>query len=168
MPQLVGLITDLADHSLRNMQLPEVDTLVDSYRPSLKADIQNLTSLLSPLIEDQCLPDQRLQLEMLTKSQIGSGEHTTRSLKELFEYSDNYSSFLTEVARSEISQSTTEASLSPLASLEEQAGGSTAWPGPYILAPDDPNITSCTDYLLSPTSWEEMDQFGEDYFLVKT
>jgi hypothetical protein len=56
----VGLVTNPADHSLRNMQLPEVDTLVEhlnSYRPSLKADIQNLTSLLSPLIEDQCLPD---------------------------------------------------------------------------------------------------------------
>ena len=88
------------------MQLPEVDTLVehlDSYRPSLKADIQNLTSLLSPLIEDQCLPDQRLQLEMLTESQITSGEHTTRSLKELFEYSDDYSSFLSEIARSDLS-----------------------------------------------------------------
>jgi hypothetical protein len=45
------------------MQLPEVDTLVeylDSYRPSLKADIQNLTFLLLLFIEDQCLPDQRL------------------------------------------------------------------------------------------------------------
>jgi len=106
--QLVSLITDLVDHSLRNMQLPEVDTLVeylDSYRPSwpsLKADIQNLTSLLSPLIEDQCLPDQRLQLETLTNSQIASREHTTRSLKELFEYSDDYSSFLTEIARSDL------------------------------------------------------------------
>jgi hypothetical protein len=42
------------------MTLIEVDALMehlDSYRPSLKADIQNLTSLLSPLIEDLCLPD---------------------------------------------------------------------------------------------------------------
>jgi hypothetical protein len=96
---------------------------------------------------------------MLTKSQITSGEHATRSLKELFEHPDDYLSFLTEAARSEISQSTTEASPSPLVSLEEQAGGSTALPGPHILAPDDPSITSCTDYLLSPTSWEEMDRF---------
>jgi len=66
-----SLITDLDDHSLRNMTLPEVDALVeylDSYRSSLKADIQNLTSLLLLLIEDQCLPDQRLKLEMLTES----------------------------------------------------------------------------------------------------
>jgi hypothetical protein len=65
------------------MTLAEVDVIVeylDSYRPSLKADIQNLTSLLSPLIEDQCLPDQRLKLEMLSESQIA-----TQSLKELFE-----------------------------------------------------------------------------------
>jgi hypothetical protein len=65
------------------MTLAEVDALVeylDSYRPSLKADIQNLTSLLSPLIEDRCLPDQRLKLEMLSESQIA-----TQSLKELFE-----------------------------------------------------------------------------------
>jgi hypothetical protein len=169
MPLLyVGLVTNPADHSLRNMQLHEVDTLVeylDSYRPSLKADIQNLTSLLSPLIEDQCLPDQKLQLEMLTESQITSGEHTTRSLKELFECSDDYSSFLTEIARSNLS---TEASTNALASFGGQAGGSAALQSPYILDPDDPSITSCTDYLLSPTSWDEMDQFGEDYFLVNT
>jgi hypothetical protein len=64
MPQLyVGLIANLDDHSLRNMKLPEVYALVehlDFYRPSLKADIKNLTSLLSPLIEDHCLLDQRL------------------------------------------------------------------------------------------------------------
>ncbi|KAL5322924.1 hypothetical protein ACEPPN_010904 [Leptodophora sp. 'Broadleaf-Isolate-01'] len=119
------------------MQLPEADILVehlDSYRPSLKADIQNLTSLLSPLIEDQCLPDQRLQLEMLTESQIVSGEHTTRSLKELFEYSDDYSSFLTNIARSDLSQPNTEVSTDPLASFGRQAGGR---PGPCILDPDD-------------------------------
>jgi hypothetical protein len=57
---------------------------LDPYRLSLKADIQNLTSLLLPLIEDRCLPDWRLKLEMLTESQITSGEHITQSLKELF------------------------------------------------------------------------------------
>jgi hypothetical protein len=147
------------------MQLPDVDTLVehlDSYRPSLKADIQNLTSLLSPLIEDQCLPDQRLLLEMLTKSQITSGEHITRSLKELFEYSNDYSSFLTEIAHPDPS---TEASTDALASFGGQAGGSTALPGHCILEPGDPSITSFTDYLSSPTSWGEMDQFGEDFFI---
>jgi hypothetical protein len=94
------LITDLDNHSLRNMNLLEVECLaehLDSYKPSLKANIQNLTSLLSPLIEDQRLPDHRLELEMLTKSQITSGEHTDRSLKELFKYYDDYSSFLTEI-----------------------------------------------------------------------
>jgi hypothetical protein len=147
----VGLATDPADNSLRNMQLPDVDTLVehmDSYRPSLKADIQNLTSLLSPLIEDQCLPDQRLHLEMLTESQIASGEHTTRSLKELFEYSDDYSSFLTEIARSDLS---TETSTDALAGFGGQAGGSTVLPRHCILEPGDPSITSFTDHPSSPT-----------------
>jgi hypothetical protein len=137
---------------------------LDSYRPSLKADIQNLTSLLSLLIEDQCLPDQRLQLEILTESQITSREHTTRSLKELFEYSDDYSSFLTEIASNLSAKASTDA----LASFGGQADGSTALQSPCILDPEDPSITSCTDYLSSPTSWGEMDQFGEDYFLVNT
>jgi hypothetical protein len=97
------------------MTLIEVDALVeylDSYRPSLKADIQNLTCLLSLLIEDRCLPDQRLQLEMLTESQIASGEHTDRLLKELFEFTSGYSSFLTEAAF-DLSQPDTKASTSP-------------------------------------------------------
>jgi hypothetical protein len=172
MPQLyVGLIANLNDHSLRNMKLPEVDALVehlDFYRPSLKADIKNLTSLLLLLIEDHCLLDQRLQLKMLTESQIASREHAARSLKELFEFSNNCSSFLTEAARSNLSQPNTEASTYPLVSFGEQAGGSTASPGPYILDADDPSITSCTGYLLSPTNWEEMDRFGEDFFLIST
>ncbi|KAH8772419.1 hypothetical protein F5882DRAFT_381432 [Hyaloscypha sp. PMI_1271] len=152
---LLLISQDLSNDNLRSMQLPEVDTLVehlDSYRPSLKADIQNLTSLLSPLIEDQCLPAQRLQLEILTESQIASGEHTTRSLKELFEYSDDYSSFLIEIARSDLSQPNTEVSTDPLASFGGQAGGITALPSPYILNPDDLSITLYTDYLSSPTS----------------
>jgi hypothetical protein len=104
----------------------------------------------------------------LTKSQIASGEYTTRLLKELFEYSDNYSSFLTEIVYSNLSQPDTETSTKPLASFGGQAGGSTALPSPCILNPDNPSIILYTDYLLSPTSWDEMDQFGEDYFLVKT
>jgi hypothetical protein len=104
----------------------------------------------------------------LTESQITSGEHTTRLLKELFGYSDDYSSFLTEIARSNLSQPNTEVSTDPLASFGGQAGGSTALPSHCILNPDDPSITLYTDYLSSPTSWEEMDQFGEDYFLVNT
>jgi hypothetical protein len=83
---------------------------LDSYKPSLKADIQNLTSLLSPLIEGRCLPDQRLKLEMLSESQIASRDHETQSLKELFEFSNDYLSFPTEAARSDLSQPNTEAS----------------------------------------------------------
>src|SRR2546421_70470 len=94
-------ITNLDDRSLRNLTLPDVDALVeylDSYRPALKDDIKDLTSLLSPLIEDQCLPDQRLKLEMLSESQIASGELATQSLKELFELSDDCLYFLTDAA----------------------------------------------------------------------
>jgi len=90
------------------MTLLGVDSLVehlDSYKPSLKADIENLTSLLSPLIGDQCLPDQRLEPEKLTESQIASREHADRSLEELSEHTDDYSSFLTEIARSDLSVS---------------------------------------------------------------
>jgi hypothetical protein len=122
---LVGLL--ILSTSVRNMTLIEVDALVeylDSYRPSLKADIQNLTCLLSLLIEDRCLPDQRLQLEMLTESQIASGEHTDRLLKELFEFTSGYSSFLTEAAF-DLSQPDTKASTSPLVSFEEQVDSST-------------------------------------------
>jgi hypothetical protein len=110
------------------MTLIEVDALVeylDSYRPSLKADIQNLIFLLSPLIEDRCLPDQRLYLEILTKSQIVSREYTNRSLKQLFELTNSYLSFLTQAAF-DLSQPDTKASTSPLVSFEEQVGGSTA------------------------------------------
>jgi len=55
---------------------------LDFYRPAFKDDVKNLTSLLSPLIEDRCLPDQRLKLEMLSESQITSGELAAQSLKE--------------------------------------------------------------------------------------
>jgi hypothetical protein len=172
MPQLyVSLIANLDDHSLRNMKLPKVDALVehlDFYRLSLKADIKNLTSLLSLLIEDYCLPDQRLQLEMLTKSQIASREHAARSLKELFEFSDNCSFFLTKAAGSDLSQPNTKASTYPLVSFGKQAGGRTASLGPYILDADDPSITLYTGYLLSPTNWEEIDWFREDFFSIST
>jgi hypothetical protein len=137
-----------------------MDALVeylDSYRPSLKADIQNLTALLAPLIEDQCLPDQRLMLEMLTESQIASGEHAARSLKELFEYSDECSYYLTEAAHSDLSQPNTEASPYPLVSFGEQAGGSTVLLGPPILDQDDQGITSYTDYLSSPVDAQNID-----------
>ena len=68
---------------------------------------------------------------MLTESQITSGEHAARSLKELFEFSDYYSYFLTEAAG--LSDPVTEASPYPLASFEEKANSSTALLGPYTL-----------------------------------
>lgn len=74
--------------------------------------LKNLISLLSLLIEDRCLPDERLKLEMLSESQITSGELATQSLKELFELSDECSYFLTEAASSDLPHSGTEASLS--------------------------------------------------------
>jgi hypothetical protein len=152
------------------MKLPEIDALMerlDSYRPSLKADIQNLTSLLLPLIEDRCLPEQRLRLEILTESQIISGEHATRSLKELFEHSDDCSAFLIEAAYSNLSQPDTEASHAPSVNLGEQADSRTALPSPDIFDPDDPSIGSYTEYV-SSIGWEEMDRFGEDFFSIRT
>jgi hypothetical protein len=145
-----------------------MDALVeylDSYRPSLKADIQNLTSLLSPLIEDQCLPDQRLKLEMMTESQITSGEHAARSLKELFEFSSDYSSPLVETPRSDLSHPITEASTYSLVSFGEQAGGSTAFPDPPILNQDDQGITLYTDYLFlsSLVDAQHMNWLREDF-----
>jgi hypothetical protein len=74
---------------------------------------------------------------MLTKSQITSREHATRSLKELFEYSNDYLSFLTEIARSDLS---TKALTGALASFGGQAGGSAALQSPCILDPDDPSL----------------------------
>jgi len=115
-----------------------------------------------PLTEDQCLPEQRLQLETLTESQIISREHAARSLKELFEYSDDCSTFLTEAAYSDLSQPDSEASPDPVVSYEGQADGSITLPGSCILEPDGPSIVSYTDYLLSPTNYGEMGRFGEN------
>jgi hypothetical protein len=50
------------------------------------------------LIEGRYFPEQRLQLEMFTESQIASREHTDLSLKELFEFTNGYLSLLTEAA----------------------------------------------------------------------
>lgn len=148
------------------MELPEIDAHVerlDTYRPSLKTDIQNLTSLLPPLIEDRCLPEQRLQLETLTKSQIASGEHAAQSLKELFEYSDDCSAFLSEAAYFDLSRPGIVA-LPPLSvDIGERANSRTALPGPSIFDPNDPSIGSYTEYISSVDS-NEMDQFGEDFF----
>jgi len=159
-------VTNLEHRSLRNLTILEVDALVkylDSYRPALNDDIKNLTSLLSPLIEDRCLPGQRLKLEMLSESQITSGELAAQSLKELFDLSDECSYFLTEADGSDLPQSGTEASLSSQVDLEKQADFKMASLGPSIPGPVDPSITLYTDYLLSPTS-VDMDRFGDDFF----
>ena len=105
---------------------------------------------------------------MLSKSQIASGEHETRSLKELFEFTDDCSYFLTEEAFSDVSQPDTKASTQPLMSLGEQACGSAAIPVLDILDPDDPSITSLPDYLSSDTGKNEMDRFDDDFFLIGT
>jgi len=154
--------------SFRKLTLPQIDALVeylDSSRPSLKSDIQNLTSLLPALIEDRCLPSQRLKLEILSESQITSGEHASRSLRELLEYADDdYTSFLTEEALSEFSWSSTEASLYPLVDLEKQADGNPASLAPFILDLENLVVTSYADYLLSPIDMKEIEIFGIDFF----
>ena len=163
---LDSLIANLNYHSLRNLTLPEVDALVDlldSYRPALKADIQNLACLLSLLIEDRCLPGWRLKLEMLSESQITSGGLATQSLKELFKFSDDYSYFLMEAASSDLSRPGTQALLFSQVDLGNQPNVSMASPDPSIPGPNDPSITLYTDYLSSPTSWEEMDRFRDDF-----
>ena len=88
-------------------------------RPSLKSDIQNVTCLLSVMIEDRCLPDQKLWLEMLTDEQITSGELATNSLEELSKFTDEASYF----THSDPSHSATEGSPSP----GEQGNASTSF-----------------------------------------
>ena len=90
---------DINGYRLRNMILDSIDTLIeylDSYRLSLRSDIQNLTSLLLLIIEDQYLLGQRLYLEILTENQIISRYLITQSLKELFKFINKYLYFLTE------------------------------------------------------------------------
>jgi hypothetical protein len=88
----LGSSNSVDSHRFRHINLTDVDDLVthlSSYRPSLRADIQNLTPTLYSLIEDRPLPDQKLCLEMLIKSQIASGE-------ELFKFTDECSYFIGE------------------------------------------------------------------------
>lgn len=96
---------------------------------------------------------------MLSESQIA-----TQSLKELFEFSDDYSSFLTETAHPDLSQSIT-VSPYPLVNLEEQADSSTAFPDPDTLDQGDLGITLFTDYffLSSLVDPQDMDWFRGDF-----
>jgi hypothetical protein len=62
---------------------------------------------------------------MLTESQITAGEHTNRSLEELFEFTDESSYFVAEST----SQFIAEDSPCPPASLEEQVNDCTSFSG---------------------------------------
>jgi hypothetical protein len=174
-----SLSTNLDSYRLRNTHLPEIKALVehlDSYRPSLKSDIHNLTFLLSLIIEDRCLPEQRLRLETLCESQIVSGEHAAQSLKDLFEFTDECLGFLAETTQPDQSitegspcslvslgslaettpdQSITESSPRSLVSLGEQVDDSTAFPRPSSLD----NL-----FLSSPLNSPDIDSFRPNYF----
>jgi hypothetical protein len=50
------------------------------------------------MIENRPLPDQKLCLEMLTESQVASGEHVTQPLEEVFKLTDEYSYFMSDAA----------------------------------------------------------------------
>jgi len=86
---------------------------------------------------------------MLIESQITFKEHITRLLKELFEYFNDYLSFLTEIA---YFNPFTKALTNALASFRGQASGSTAVLGHYILKPNNLSIILFINYLLSFTS----------------
>ena len=146
-----------------NIHLPAIDALVenlDSYRPSLESDIQNLTYLLSFMIEDQCLPDEKLRLEMLTDEQIASGELATNSLEELLKVTDEASYY----THSDPSHSATEGSPSP----GEQGNSRTSFSEPDTTGQDDVGITISSAheaYLSSPMKSSEIEWFRRDYSL---
>jgi hypothetical protein len=124
-----------------------------SYKPSLKVYLETLTSLVVPLIGDQCLPDWKLKLELFSKSQIASREHTGRSLKEILEYSNKR-------ALCDLSPPSTKASTSHSVDLEKQVDVWRALSSPSILDPNNPSITSYADYL---PDYKERDQFDKDF-----
>ena len=118
------------------------------------------------MIEDQRLPGRRLKLELLSESEITSGEHTVQSLKELLKYSDDddITCFLTESDLSDYPQSGTEASPHFVIDPDNHSRVNMASTYPDALDLGDPSFKSCTDYLSSPLGEDEMDQFGEDFF----
>jgi hypothetical protein len=150
----------LTNHRFLNIHLPAIDALMenlDSYRPSLKSDIQNVTNLLSYIVEDPCLPDEKLWLEMLTDEQIASGELATNSLEELLKVTDEASYLI----HSDPSHSATEGSPSP----GEQGNASTPFSEPDTTGREDVgiNISSAHEaYLLSPLKSPEMEWFRRD------
>jgi hypothetical protein len=99
-------------------------------------------------------------LEKWSKSEIRSSEHVSRSLKDLFEYSDNedYISFLTKQATPGFSLPNTELSLS--FNNSKEADDSIALLEPRILDLTNPYIV----YSNLVGDGKEMDNFGEDFF----
>lgn len=109
-----------------------------------------------------------MMLEVLSEGQITSGELEIRSLRELLEYSDNVNcaSPLTDEALSELSQTDSDApSYLPVV---HQAGSCVDLPSIGSSDNPDPGSISSTDYLPSPTNWEEMDRFDDNYFHSST
>jgi hypothetical protein len=161
----VGVFT-----SLRELTAPQEDALItylDVSRPSLKTDVKNLSSLLSGLIEDQFLPSRTLMLEVLSESQIRSGELAVKSLKELLEYSDdvNYTSYLTDEALSKLSGPSS--AVSPLCPVDLENTDSSGLGSPVADIGDNHNlgIALNIDYLNLPSPIDrDMDQFGEEFF----
>lgn len=140
------------NHRFRRINLPEVDVLtenLDCCRPSLKSDLQNVTVLLSLMIEDQCLPDQKLLLETLTDEQTASGELATNPVKELLNFTNEEAYFV----YLDLPPSPSEWSPSHPASLGEQSNASTPFPDPNAHDQENVGITISTiqeAYLLSP------------------
>ena len=150
----------LTNHRFLNIHLPAIDALMenlDSYRPSLKSDIQNVTNLLSYIVEDQCLPDEKLWIEMLTDEQIASGELATNSLEELLKVTDDASYY----TNSDPSHSATEDSPSP----GEQGNASTSFPEPDTTGRKNIGMTISSAheaYLSSPLKSSEIEWFRRD------
>ena len=100
-------------------------------------------------------------LKKWSKSEIRSREHVSRSLKDLFKYSDkeDYISFLTKQATPGFSPPDTE--LSPQSFDDsKEADDSIALLEPRILDLTDP----CIAYSDLVGDGKEMDNFGEDFF----
>ena len=118
---------------------------------------------LSQVVEEQRPPIMKLKLEVLSEDEIGSDEHARRSLKELFEYSDevDYTLFLTEEALSQHSPPSTAASPRSLAELEPASDDSTALLNTQILDPPDQSIAYDAEHL---ADGKVVDDLWEDYF----
>ncbi|KAH8663692.1 hypothetical protein BGZ60DRAFT_73790 [Tricladium varicosporioides] len=151
---------DLWNETLRALTIRQEDALITylhQFSPGLASDIQNLTTFLLQVVEEQRPPIMKMTLEGLSEHEIGSGEHARRSLKELFEYSDevDYTLFLTEGTHSPPS---TAASPRSLPELEPASGDSTTLPDAQIF---DQSITYDAEYL---ADGKAADDLWEDYF----